>query len=376
MIAETVTGLIVADVQPRDLPSWSRKITDKGSWTINVLPDDRANVSVDLHSLTAAGKYSWLVLYDDQIVQGGPVFTYQYDENTRNLSVSGTGIQGLLDRRVLRKYTGPATNIVHVDNDLSVQGQTLGDIALKVVANAVAGSGYFLPIDIPTPATSSAHVRNYLGYDLATVWDRLTDLAKSDNGPEMDFSPHLDSAGTHVEWDMLVARNSTGKLGYQSSTSVWDYGGALGAIDVDVNGSASPCTTVWVRGSGSERALMVGYATDLTLISSGFPATDFVDGDHTTATELGTLRGYASADLKKFSAPTETWKCSIRVDSTDEAWSPSPVIGMVGLGDAVLLGVSGHPWIRDGMYRRRVIGFSDNTEATINLDLETTLEVL
>jgi len=376
LIAETITGVIVADVSPRDLPSFSRKVTDKGSWTINVLPDDRDNAALDLHTYTSAGKYSWLVLHDEQVMQGGPVATYQYDEHTRNLSVSGTGIQGLLDRRVLRKFDGPPHNIVHVNNDLSLQGQTLGDIALQIVANSVAGDGYALPIEIPTPVTSVGHVRNYLGYDLATVWDRLTDLAKNDAGPEMDFAPSLDDTGTSVSWAMRVARNSSGQLGYPYAPAVWDYGGALGAIDVDVNGAASPCTTVWARGSGAERALIVGYATDPTLTGLGFPAADFVDADHTTAVELSTLNNYATADLAKFAAPTETWKCGIRIESTEQSWYPNAVIGGIGLGDAVLFGVSRHPWIPDGLYRRRIVGFSSDTDATITLEVESTLEVL
>jgi hypothetical protein len=372
LIAETVTGNIVSDCTPRDLPSFGRKVTDKGSWTVNVLPDDKANSGVDFHLFTGVGKYSWIVLCGDFITQAGPVITYQYDENTRNLSVSGVGIQGLFDRRVLRNSGGPPDNIVHVDNDLSITGKSLRGIAREIVAANLAQTGYGLPIDLPT-AESGTNVRNYLGYDLAMVWDRLDELSKVDTGPEVDFRPYLTSTGNQIRWEMMIGSPT---LGDQTSTAVWDYGAALGQIDVDVNGSASPCTKAWVKGSGTERTLLVGYAADSSLVAQGYPPTDFVDNDHTSVINKSTLNTYATADLAQFSAPTETWKCTVRVDGTTSSGVfVSPALGAWSLGDAPLFGVAGHPWIKDGQYRRRILGYSNETESTVNLELQTTLAV-
>lgn len=372
LIADTVTGTIVSDCTPRDLPKFGRKLTDKGSWTVNVLPDDKANTSVDFHAFTDAGRYSWLVLCDDFLPQGGPVVTYQYDENTRNLSVSGTGIQGIFDRRVLRNAGGPPENIVHVGNDLSITGKSLRGIAREIVAANLGQPGYSLPIDVPA-TEAGTNTRTYLGYDLANVWDRLDELSKVESGPELDFRPYLTSAGNAVRWEMLIG---SPKLGDQSSTAVWDYGGALGQIDVDVNGSASPCMKAWVKGSGSERTLLVGYAADNSLVAQGYPPTDFVDNDHTSVIVKATLDNYAVADLAQFTAPTESWKCTVRVDGTTSWGVPvSPKLGVWSLGDAPQFGLSGHPWITDGQYRRRILGYSDDTESTVSLELQDTLEV-
>jgi hypothetical protein len=372
LIADTVTGNILSDVTPRDSPSFSRKVTDKGTWTVNVLPEDRANYAVDLHTYVDAGHYSWIVLCDDYICQAGPVFTYQFDENTRNLSASGTGIQGLFDRRALRNPAGPANNIVHVNNDLVLTNFTLRGIGREIVNANLTQTGYGLPIDVPAAETGT-NTRTYFGYDLATVWDRLDELSKVDSGPEIDFRPYLTSAGNQVRWELVIGSPT---LGNQTSTGVWDYGGALGQIDVDVNGSASPCTKAWVKGSGTERTMLAGYASNDALIALGYPPTDYIDTNHTSVVVKATLDTYATADLAQFSAPTEAWKCSVRVDgSSSNGVVVSPKLSGWSLGDAPIFGISGHPWIVDGQYRRRILGFSSDTESTVSLELQDTLAV-
>jgi hypothetical protein len=372
LIADTVTGTILAEATPRDTPSFSRKITDKGTWTVNVMPEDSANSAVDFHTYVAAGRYSWIILCDDYVTQAGPTFTYQFDENTRNLAVSGTGIQGLFDRRVLRNAAGPANNIVHVNNDLVLNNFTLRGIAREIISANLAQTGYGLPIDVPAPEVGT-NTRTYFGYDLATVWDRLDELSKVDNGPEVDFRPYITSAGNQIRWELMIG---SPKLGSLNSTGVWDYGGALGQIDVDVNGSASPCTKAWVKGSGTERTMLAGFASNDALISAGYPPTDYVDNDHASVVVKATLDTYASADLAKFSAPTETWKCSVRVDGlASNGVLVSPKLSEWTLGDAPIFGVNGHPWITDGQYRRRILGFSSDTDSTVALELQETLAV-
>lgn len=368
MVAETTTGTLLADVTPRDLPSFTRKLTDRGQWTVNLVPDDSANASLDFHALTDAGRFTWVIMCGSVVVQAGPTFTYSFDENSRALSVSGTGIAGLFDRRVLRN-SAAYTSIVDTSEDVTISNRSLRGIAREIVAINLAQTGYALPIDLPAPETGT-NTRTYYGYDLAGVWNRLDDLSKVINGPEIDFWPYLVPGQNKLRWQMLIG---SPLLGDQQSAAVWDYGGALSAIDVDVNGAASPCTRVWVKGSGTERSLLTGYAENTTLIGLGFPPTDYVDGDHTSVTDTSTLKNYADADLAAFNAPTETWRCSIRIDgATGAGVEVSPELGNWTLGDAPIFGVSGHPWIPDGQYRRRILAYSSKDEASVQLDLQPT----
>lgn len=373
MVAETVTGKLLADVTPRDLPSFSRAVTDKGTWTINVLPEERNNTHLDLHSFTDAGRFSWIITYDDYVVQAGPVWTYTYDENTRNLSISGSGLQGIFDRRVLRNPNGH-TAIVHESEDLVLTNLSLRGIAQAIVQANLAQPGYGLPIDLPATPEAGTNTRTYEGYDLAQVWQRLKELSEVINGPEIDFAPYIVEGANLIRWSMAAGSPT---LGDQTTAAVWDYGGALSQIDVDVNGSASPCTRVWVKGSGTERALLTGYAEDRSLIELGYPPTDYVDTEHSSVTVQQTLEDYADAALKEFSAPMEKWSCSVRVDGiTARDKAVSPALGTWSLGDAPTFGISGHPWIADGQYRRRILGFNGRDESTVDLVLAETLEVL
>lgn len=363
MVAETVTGTIMADINPRDLPTFTRKINDKGSWTINVVPDD--NADVDLQSYVTAGRYSWVIMYGSTVVQAGPTFTYTYTESTRTLSVSGAGIQGLLDRRVLRNPAGTIA-IVDPSQDLTMTG-SLRDIARQIVAADLTQTGYGLPIDLPA-AEAGTNTRTYFGYDLATVWGRLDELSKVDQGPELDFAPYLVSGANQIRWQLHTGGPL---LGDQASAAVWDYGGALYSIDVDSNGSASPCTRAWVKGSGSERALLTGFAENDALISEGFPPTDYVDGNHTSVIDQDTLESYADADLTQLAAAVDTYKCIVRIDGTGAGGRIiSPTLGTWSLGDQATFGVSGHPWVPDGQYRRRITGYANDTYATVSLELQ------
>jgi hypothetical protein len=381
LVAETITGTIVADIGPRDLPSFSRHLTDKGSWTVNVLPEDKANASLDLHAYTASGRYCWVVAYDEFIVQAGPVRTFQWDDSTRNLSVAGCGIQGLFDVRIVRNPTGTIAAMADASNDLVITGVSLRGVARRIVGANIEQPGYYLPLDLPA-SESGTNTRTYQGYDLATAWTRLDELSKVENGPELDFRPYFAGAN-RIRWEMLIGNPL---LGDQNSNAVWDYGGALGQINVDVNGSVAPTTRAFAKGSGSERDSLIGYAENAAPIALGFPPTDFVNNDHSAVTVLDTLTGYAKADLTAFAGPTETWTCAVRIDGTTTTGAAvSPALGFWALGDQPVFAMSGHPWITDGSYRRRILGYTDGatggtssagSDAIVNLIVQPTVEVI
>lgn len=98
LVAETLTGKIVADVIPSQPPSYERAINEKGSWSVSALVHSSANSSVDLHTFTQTGKYSWVIAYGDHITQAGPVWSYQFDEASAKLTVTGSSL-GSLDRK-------------------------------------------------------------------------------------------------------------------------------------------------------------------------------------------------------------------------------------------------------------------------------------
>lgn len=425
-IAHTVTGEIVQEVEPIQQPGFVRKINDFGSVSVEVFLDQKHNRFIDFKEYTIPGKYSWIVAYGTYVMQAGPVWSSSFNESSKVLSVSCGGIQSIFNRRVLRNPEGH-TSITDESEDVHYEDMTLWHIMAQIVIDNMAqplspdeGTGedppgpelegfYQLPIDVPDftgtdpdfpddpppdadnppddsgdadpatdksgqdPATEinkSDHERLYYGYDLAMVGARLTDLSKVLKGPEFDFRPHFTADFSHVRWEMRIG---TPHLGSDTIDLQWDYGSAMEAIDVDINGSASPIMRVWVKGSGQARDLITGFQANGAFARNGYPPLDFVDTQHTDVTEQDTLERYADADLVKFQSPLETWSTVVRIDGMSRhnrnvQISPRP--GDFELGDSPIIFVDGHPWIASGGYRKRVVGIEADTSDTLKIDFE------
>lgn len=372
-IAETLSGQIMADVAPTQAPTFTRKLNEKGSLTVRVYVGSDPNASVDFHTYTRPGRYSWAVLHGSYVVQAGPVWTYKFDDTTRELEVTCGGLFSIFERRVTRNPNGSATDpvpaIVNPSEDLTYTGLSLRGIMRQLVADNLAQSYYDLPSLILPDTEEGTHERTYNGYDLKSIADNMTDLAGVINGPEFDFAPELSPDGASLQWRLNIG---SPLLGDQESNAVWDFGTERAPVDsitLDVDGSAAPCSRVWVKGTGSERALLTGFAEDLTWQQQGYPATDYVNGDHTSASVQQTLEDYADAYLDEFSTPTEKWSCTVRIDASGAAGEYAPKLGNWALGDAPTFAVSGHPWLADGHYRRRVLGYSNSGTNTVELEL-------
>lgn len=376
-IANTLDGQIVADVEPIELPSFERKINDKGSLSVPVYVDNEAH-AVDLRTYTQPGKYTWVLAYGTYIAQAGPVWSYTFSHSDRKLTVACGGLFSIFARRVLRNPNGSANDpvkaIVNESEDLVYNNLSLRGIMRQIVADTLAQNYSGLPLVLPEAEPGTA-TRTYYGYELAMVDARMTELSEVQDGPEFDFAPEFTETGDHIQWRLNIGGPT---LGDQGSDAVWDLGGAMETIDIDSNGSASPCTRVWVKGAGSDRALLTGFAEDLTLVQQGYPSVDYVDTSHSSATEQDTLEAWADADLAQFANPVETWTSSIRIDgssrwaTTGSNGSPveiAPTLGSWALGDAPTIFVDNHPWLPNGGYRRRILGFSNDTESTVKLEL-------
>lgn len=367
LIAETLTGQIMADAAPTAMPTFTRKINDKGALSVRVYVGTDPNANVDFHTYTRPGRYSWALLYGDHLVQAGPVWTYDFAEDTRELEVSCGGLFSLFARRVTRNPNGH-TAIVDPSEDLTYTGLSLRGIMRQLVADNLAQTYYDIPSLLLPEAETGDATRTYYGYDLKSIADNMNDLSNVINGPEFDFAPELSDDGSKIQWRLNIGGPL---LGDQSSAAVWDYGTEQAPVDSitpDVDGSAAPCSRVWVKGEGSERALLTGFAEDLTWQQQGYPATDYVDGDHTSATVQQTLEGYADADLAEFRTPTEKWACSVHIAGPG-AVEYAPALGNWTLGDAPTFFVTNHPWLPDGAYRRRILGYSNGGASSVALEL-------
>lgn len=363
------------------MPAFERKLNSKGSLTVPVFVDSQHNKVVDLREFTQSAKYSWALAYGTNIAQAGPVWSHTFDDASRKLTVTCGGIFSLFSRRVVRTpdHTVPDWPPTTAANDVSYEDFTFKQIMMWLVFNNTFGrlgvsgnvQGSSVPIDFPglSSAKGGGSYRTYYAYDLATVEQRVLELSQLLTGPEFDFRPFFAQSENQVRWAFDVGNP---RLGLTYGTTVWDYGSMMETIDVDSNGATAPISRVWVKGAGQERDLRTGYHFDLSPTNSGFPLLDYVDTQHTSAEVESTLHSWAWSTLQSFQKPLETWSCSVRIDRDDELGF-APLLASP-LGNEVTISVDAHPWVPNGMYQRRIIGFSNdgNNFGTVQVEFAPT----
>jgi hypothetical protein len=153
---------------------------------------------------------------------------------------------------------------------------------------------------------------------------------------------------THLEWQFLTGSAATPTLTQTGGPLVLDRGAPgqqnVGPVSV-VEDASQLVTTAYDAGGGSQKARVIGSATDATLTNAGYPR---LDGDDTSnATDYPTVQGYAAGLLARRgrtpSAVTVTvraswwWAQGVTTGATVRLIDPShPVFGHIDLTSRVL----------------------------------------
>ncbi len=377
-VFESATGKIVNnDLPVADFPAFSRVINTSGTVSVKLQLGDRSLGSLtDLRQILAPWRYCIAVCYGGYIAQAGPIITSQFDDSTLQLTISCGDFWSFLKNRIIWSGTAPiqtagvsgdASNAsllpMDVSHDTNYSVYSLRGVASALVTNGTARSGFGLPVDIPSPEAGTA-LRNYPVYDLATVYTRLTDLIGVQGGPDVDFKPYFDLTNPgFIRWAMQIGA----PLLNVSNTYYWDYGSSCRFISVDSDAS-NMASAVYAKGNATERASTVAYSVNTALTTAGWPALEAVDSNHTSATDAATIQSYADGDLGLYAVPVETWAATVNVDAASAAFgSYDP--GSTGVF-TIASGASGHIFIPAGNYAQRVLGFQQDTVATVKLILQ------
>ncbi len=360
-IFEVRTGRIVQrDLPVIGIPQFNRQINQEGSWGAQLLVGDvSVPPAMSLRQIFAPWRFGAAVVWDDSfIVQFGPISSYQFDDTSNVVQISGGGIWTLLNRRTL---INPAyalnpttsTSLLSMDasGDLNYGPLSLHTIAKRLVQDmASRGAAYSLPMDFPADIAGSA-VRSYPIYDLVSVGQRLKELTQVENGPDVDFQAYFDPAQDgYIRYQMLIGNPI---LDPADNELFWDYGSGLRSVSIDGDGSAM-VSGDFVRGNGTERASLVAYNRRTTLTDAGWPATELVD-NRSSVIDGATLQGYANGNLDLFDTPVELWAAVVRADVL-------PVLGSYQPGTFAFFNMIDHAWIPDGAYHQRILGFQNGAQ--------------
>lgn len=355
-VAETATGKIVRDLPFVGAPQWSYGLNMAGALApkipIGAISKDDLRAVLDYWRLSIG--LSW----GDHIWQCGPVVTYRYSDvdGPPVLDVGCAGIWSLFtQKRVIANPAWTGVSLAEEDADVALTNLSLHTIAKRLVQNDLTRNGN-IPIVLPADITGTQE-RNFPGYDLAYVGERLSNLTQVIDGPEVEFRPeYTDSSRTYVQWRMRTGNPRLGNLGLPHT---WDYGRALSHVDEDGDGSQQQFTS-WVRGNGMERGLLIGHHADESLTDLGWPMLESVDGSHSSAIEQATLDGWAQANVETYRNGMNTWAARVRIDGTDGRGrhTGSPALDIVSAGDNATFSLRDHRWIPNGVYGQRILSIS------------------
>ena len=309
------------------------------------------------------------VVEDDEVIEAGPIWAWDYDDTTGHLTVTAKGLWSLLDHRVVMGDVASAWAQWAVTySDLS-----LGTIAKRLVELTQAHEGGGLPVVLPDDV-AGAHTRTYRGYDLATVRQRLEDLMGVDGGPDIAFDPRLTADRMGVEWVMRVGDPMLRQAGED-----WSWDATLPAgpvVGLNVKRDASRVAQrAYVAGSGMEESLLIarreaGDVGAADLRDVGFPLMETTDS-RSTVERMSTLNSWGDAAVRSSLRPWSEWQLQVRTDR-------HPRVALVKPGDFARVNVGRHPLLGmllpSGFHRARVMSVSGDLSNTANVALAPTQE--
>lgn len=295
---------------PYTAASWSESINDPGNMQAEIIMSSLTNQlsaqDSSLYELLRPWKTIISVERTPQVLHAGVVTSRQWDPATRKLTLNAGGGWTLLGKRLVLNHKLDASfrdGEILIDEEHPSADWTLTlngsyrDIIRGLIAETLKWG--LLPFDLP-PAEGGSYTRTYYGYDLATIADRLQDLADIENGDEIRFTPHVNTDTGRLSF-LVEAEPELVDHKWQWNATIPGQRIMLNAYDED--GSAMT-SSVWAAGGkNNDKTLMCRY--DLT-DTHGWPLMQTANTQHTTVSVLATLQSYAKAQAAYGLSTSET----------------------------------------------------------------------
>jgi len=375
-ICEAKTGKILTDIPVVD-PKWGLRLNDGGPLSATILATSKEARDLDLKSLTTAHRRFLGFAVGDYVIDAGPIQSRSYKAGTGRLEVTAASLWRIFDRRkalpgaALSQGASPATKW-SLRIPAGSGTTSLGSIARELVrvsiednpyANGTAGQ---LNIVLP-PVEAGGHYRTYHGYDLRWQGEVLRQLTEVIGGPDIRFRPRFSGSDpTTVEWVLETGTEADPLLHQDGPDWVWDgsrpESGVVG-FDADEDGS-DVASRAWAPGSGQERDMMLGKATDTTLVDLDWP---WLETDSASKQEENqeVLDGQAEQTIQEAAGPLTSFSIEVRTDR-------EPVLGKYLPGDfAEVIVPQGHAILAPGPVRVRIMAIDGDGSRTVKLTVAT-----
>lgn len=319
-------------------------------------PDGRARR--DIQVATEPTRTFAAVLAGDRVIEAGPIWVRTWDQDAGTLTIRAAGLRSIFDHRLLLSHLIDWQHAGAIAaSSLSWSGLSLGTIAKRMVQAALAHVGGGLPVVLPGDQAGSA-TRTYPGFELATVGQRLDEIAQVEGGPEVAFDPVLTADRLGVEWVMRTGTTADPTLHQDGLDWVLDASAPRGPVAgfTVTEDASSVATRALAKGSGTDEATLISRpAVRTDLLDAGFPLLESAR-TYSSVLEQGTVDGHARADLAGNDRPWQTWSLKVATDDR---------LGQYRPGDWWQVRVGEHVYLDRGAYRARLASlkgaFGDGT---------------
>lgn len=347
----------------------------EGLYGIGELSTIERAVWPDALAETAPGKsflaVAWVDDYDaEHWIAGGPIWAQDLDEASGTMTLGAAGMESYYDHRFVLPVLAADQYPEGVTSYW--QAKSLSLLAKRLVEQAHTWVNGDPPVVLPSDASLGGagvvHERNYPGYELGRVGQRLRQLSEVNGGPEYQFVPRRAQETTatpnNLEWAMDIAVEADDMMLTQDGppwlVDLTVPRSMVVNIQRKVDGSVL-ATDIYAAGQGQGEGRPIRYATSAELLGFGYPR---LDGEKTSLDSVSnpkTLQAHADGELARRAWPAETFAVTVDADTW---WWRSPG---ARAGDWLTLRSHGRVMFPDGDNELRILTISANDDATVSL---------
>lgn len=368
LVADTITGRVGWELPLySQAPTWATVLNDVGSFSATVAVEaaleaiysQGANNPADAlrETLDGPNRFTYVMAWGNTAVWAGPMQpSVSTTDNQPTITVAGSGIESLLDKRVVMGFGAGATGTwADPSRDVVFPQTNPASVIYQLVTQAItshtAAPARGLPIFCSSPPDPHGdETFTYLSYDLNSTWKVMKDLAARVDGPDFRFVPILSttSQGLLLSYDLQIGDPYLPGSGPPSRDGplpwVFDDRTSIVQRAGDAVGTAS---MYFSSGSGQDRSKLIAQATSSYLTNLGFPAMEQVATSNSSETDPDKLDAYTQGLIAAHQTPTETWTVTALNNG-------APPLGGVLAGDEITVDCRQHWLISPGSYTHRV----------------------
>lgn len=332
--------------------SWKDSISDAGSMSCTI-PCTPMTASLDMTRILREYGTIWLAKTGDRVLHAGWMTDWKLDDDQQSVSVDIGGGWTIWEKRLVLNHALASSwkdGTILIDDEnppgdwvLTLTG-TLRDIARGLLEESIKWGS--LPYALPKVQGGSSNTRTYQCWDMATVSDRLGDIADLEDGPEIRFDPQLEDFG--MSFTLNVGSPEIVDHEWKWNTLI--PGQRVMLTGIDASGDLIATESYGVGGKNDDNVL-VARTSSANLTGQGWPVLQMGNTSHSSVGVLATLQSYVASDVTSGDEPQLTvgLSCGIEHD--------------VHVGDHIDLRI--HPNGMTAGILRRVTGVTVETNSAI-----------